>query len=201
MTGNRNQRRSLSAILITLAVIAGCVPTTVAPPTTKTANVALPTTVATPPPTTKTPRELAELERWACCDFVGGCRSNPTAITLTVYDVLKSSQLVMERFFENNPDAPDVTKAKLHQDTKEFHEALGFDDKAGTITLAGSTSQNAKFGIKGLERHWHWGLNEKSKGYDYTFTISPDGMARYYDFTASKDGRAKPRDLFRCERR
>lgn len=63
----------------------------------------------------------------------------------------------------------------------------------------GEFVESAWFEVQGLERRWNWCLNADGF-YDCAFVISVDGRGRYFNFRGS-DGQAKPRDLFKCERR
>lgn len=48
-----------------------------------------------------------------------------------------------------------------------------------------------------LDRRWDWGCAEKT-GCRYAFGIRPDGTGKFYDFSVSDDGRAKPSQIFEC---
>lgn len=56
----------------------------------------------------------------------------------------------------------------------------------------------AEYRMKGLDKRWNWGLNSNNT-FDYAITMSPDKNASYYDFSASKDGTAQPRETYRCD--
>ena len=75
----------------------------------------------------------------------------------------------------------------------------------GKVTFAGVQSY-AQYGVQGLERQWHWCLQDDDR-FDCTFTLSAGGDGTYYDFKAPStnirsDGReiAKPAGRFTCER-
>ena len=77
--------------------------------------------------------------------------------------------------------------------TANLHDGIG-EVKFGEFV------EPTRFQIQGIERRWDWCL--KSDGfYDCAFVISVDGRGRYYNFRGSDDGKAKPRDLFKCEKR
>lgn len=52
------------------------------------------------------------------------------------------------------------------------------------------------FSRDGLNYRWDWG--EK---FQYSFIIKPDGTGLYYDFSTSKDGISKPRDIYKAYKR
>ena len=56
----------------------------------------------------------------------------------------------------------------------------------------------AKYNLAGLEKRWDWGY--KSNTSSYAITLSPDGIARYYDFTMSEDGTAKSSKIYECKK-
>ena len=72
-------------------------------------------------------------------------------------------------------------------------------DGTGDVKF-GEIWEDTNFQIEGLERRWDWCLKDDGY-YDCAFVISVDGSGRYYNFRGSEDGRAKPRDLFKCTRR
>ena len=59
----------------------------------------------------------------------------------------------------------------------------------------GTTGDEALFSRQGLNLRWDWG-----DGYKYAFIIKPDGTGLYYDFSASKDGTAKPSGIYRVKK-
>ena len=67
----------------------------------------------------------------------------------------------------------------------------------GEVSVAGTTHL-ASFEIAGLNRRWDFGYNEIRDRYLYTFIVKPDGTGLYYDFSISSDGKASPRDHFKC---
>ena len=72
-------------------------------------------------------------------------------------------------------------------------------DGTGEVKF-GEILEDTKFHIQGLERRWDWCLDADGRYY-CAFVISVDGTARYYNFQGSDDGKAKPTDLFKCEKR
>ena len=74
---------------------------------------------------------------------------------------------------------------------------IGGKDFMGEVSVAG-TSHVAGFQVAGLNRRWDWGCNEKT-GCRYAFGISPDNIGKFYDFSVSDDGRAKPSQVFECQ--
>ena len=74
---------------------------------------------------------------------------------------------------------------------------IGGEDIFGEVSVAG-ISHMAQFQVAGLNRRWDWGCNEKT-GCQYTLGISPDGTGKFYDFSVSDDGRAKPSQVFECQ--
>ena len=67
----------------------------------------------------------------------------------------------------------------------------------GTVHVAGVTSYT-DFALVGLNRRWNWGL--RSSRYRFSVVIKPGGQGEYFDFDdADEDGRAKPRQIFKCE--
>lgn len=51
-----------------------------------------------------------------------------------------------------------------------------------------------------LDLRWDWGSNGYGTSYKYSFVIEPDGTGLYYDFSASKDGTAKPRGIYKVRK-
>lgn len=74
---------------------------------------------------------------------------------------------------------------------------IGGKDFMGEVSVAG-TSHVAEFQVAGLDRRWDWGCDEKT-GCRYAFGISPDNIGKFYDFSVSDDGRAKPSQVFECQ--
>ena len=73
----------------------------------------------------------------------------------------------------------------------------GSKDLIGEVSVAGVTHL-AQFQVAGLTRRWDWNCDEET-GCRYTFSIEPDSTGRYYDFSISEDGRAKARDVYKCQ--
>jgi len=77
--------------------------------------------------------------------------------------------------------------------TANLHDGIG-------RVKFGEIIEPTRFQIEGIERRWDWCL--KADGfYDCAFVISVDGRGRYYNFRGSGDGKANPRDLFKCAKR
>ena len=70
------------------------------------------------------------------------------------------------------------------------------EDILGEVSVAG-ISHMAQFQVAGLDRRWDWNCDEETCR--HAFGISPDGTGRFYDFSVSDDGRAKPRQVFECQ--
>ena len=77
--------------------------------------------------------------------------------------------------------------------TANLHDGTG-EVKFGDIVSL------TRFEIQGIERRWDWCVDAYG-AYDCAFFISVDGTGSYYNFRGSDDGRAKPRDLFKCAKR
>ncbi len=58
----------------------------------------------------------------------------------------------------------------------------------------GTEGVKAHFSRDGLDLRWDWGL--KRGEYLYSFVIQPDGTGLYYDFSTSRNGTAKPREIY-----
>jgi hypothetical protein len=66
--------------------------------------------------------------------------------------------------------------------------------KAGIINVAG-VFYDSVFTITGFDRRWDFG------NFKYSFIVSPNGDAKYYDFTSAKKGEAiSPSMFFKCRR-
>ena len=74
----------------------------------------------------------------------------------------------------------------------------GGSDGFGEVSVAGTADHPASFLIQGISRRWNFGCDEEEGAYPFSFVIEPDGTGLYYDFTASTDGRADPRDFYDC---
>ena len=73
---------------------------------------------------------------------------------------------------------------------------LTSDSRKGTGTVVfANIAEDAKFGVKGLQRRWDWCLG-RDGGYECAFVINADGSGQYTDF-GGKD-REAPSQLFRC---
>jgi len=57
---------------------------------------------------------------------------------------------------------------------------------------------SARYTMDGLEKRWDWGLDGSDYSYDYAITLDPSRTAKYFDFTASKDGTASARNYYKC---
>ena len=78
-----------------------------------------------------------------------------------------------------------------------------FRDGTGEVNFDGVV-ERTNFQIQGLERRWDWCLANDG-AFDCAFVISVDGRGSYYNFRAGEYGldgkrRAKPADLFTCEK-
>ena len=60
----------------------------------------------------------------------------------------------------------------------------------------GYTGEITSFGRYGLYYRWDWG-----EDLQYSFIIKTDGIGLYYDFTSSKDGTAKAREVYKAYKR
>jgi len=72
-------------------------------------------------------------------------------------------------------------------------------DGTGEVKF-GEIVETTRFQIQGIERRWDWCRNAEFE-YDCAFVISVDGTGSYYSFHSSDDGKAKPRDRFKCSKR
>ena len=70
-------------------------------------------------------------------------------------------------------------------------------DELAEVLVAG-TAHGASFEVAGLNRRWDFGYDAGNEKFLYAFIIKPDGTGLYYDFSMSPDGRASPRDSFKC---
>lgn len=73
----------------------------------------------------------------------------------------------------------------------------GSEDLIGEVSVAG-VIHLTQFQVAGLTRRWDWNCDEET-GCRYAFSIEPDGTGGYYDFSTSEDGRAKARDIYKCQ--
>ena len=73
---------------------------------------------------------------------------------------------------------------------------VGGKDVGGEVSVAGITHP-AYFQVAGLERRWDWDYHDEG-GFRYALIIEPDGTGKYYDFSASDDGRVEARQFFKC---
>ena len=60
------------------------------------------------------------------------------------------------------------------------------DGRSGTINTAG-IAHRARVTMEGIDRRWDFDLGANHV-YKYAFVISPDGVARYYDFSNKGPG-------------
>lgn len=58
----------------------------------------------------------------------------------------------------------------------------------------------ARYVMEGLEKRWDWALDETDRMYSYTITLTPDLVAKYYDFKLSQDRTAKAKSRYHCEK-
>ena len=58
----------------------------------------------------------------------------------------------------------------------------------------------ARHTMEGLEKRWDWDLNSNDSTYNYAMVLGLDKEASYYNLKSSKDGTAKPRELYKCEK-
>ena len=73
----------------------------------------------------------------------------------------------------------------------------GNEHGIGEVLVSG-TAHIADFRVAGIDLRWDFGDQNDRGAYPYAFTIGPDGTGAYYDFSASTDGRARPRQVFEC---
>lgn len=72
------------------------------------------------------------------------------------------------------------------------------DGHSGTIKVAGVTHQ-AYYSVAGFDRRWNFG-KDADGAFNYSFAISPTGIARYYDFSSVEWGEpAKNSQTFICK--
>ena len=107
---------------------------------------------------------------------------------------------------------PKDTKAGIeHWKCGDYFDGCGFlatncvtltanlNNDTGEVEF-GEIVEPTRFEVQGIERRWDWCLNADGS-YDCAFVISVDGRGHYYNFRGSDDGKAKPRDLFKCAKR
>ena len=70
------------------------------------------------------------------------------------------------------------------------------DNYSGTLRVAAIT-YNTQYQVQGFDRRWDFGSVKENSSYSYSFVISPDGDARYYDFTSGAS--VKPSQLMWCK--
>ena len=72
--------------------------------------------------------------------------------------------------------------------------------ESGKIKVAGVTHYT-RFKIKGFTRRWDFDLSD-DQTYNYTFTIEPNGLGRYFDFGSVKAGeKTGPSMVMECRER
>jgi len=87
---------------------------------------------------------------------------------------------------------------KYSSDTKTIRFQVGYfkENNIGFILYEdGTFGEQAYFSRQGLDLRWDWGNNAQ-----YCFAIKPDGTGLYYDFSTSKDGTAKPREIYQTRK-
>lgn len=77
-------------------------------------------------------------------------------------------------------------------------EKHGLGMGAVEFSTTGAAGHTAGFEIRGLNRHWRFGVSDGGDAFQYSFVIRPDGTGLYYDFTISNDGRALPSQVYDC---
>lgn len=78
---------------------------------------------------------------------------------------------------------------------------VGYFDKNGSrygfvLYDGGYIGELTYFSRDGLDYRWDWGSN-----WQYSIAIKPDGTALYYNFSTSKDGYSKPRNVYKAYKR
>lgn len=77
--------------------------------------------------------------------------------------------------------------------------AITFSNKqTGSIAVAG-TVQSANYSVQGFNRRWDFGKEKANGVLPYAFIITPDGTAKYYDFSMSADGKSSPSQIMHCK--
>jgi len=57
----------------------------------------------------------------------------------------------------------------------------------------------ATYSMDGIKKRWDWGLDKTDWTYDYAVVLGVDGIARYHDFSAVKDGeKVMSQSSYRC---
>lgn len=75
--------------------------------------------------------------------------------------------------------------------------AVNEDGRSGTVKVDG-VSHRARVTMEGIDRRWDFDLGSNYV-YQYAFVISPDGIARYYDFSGKGPGQTvTPAQTFVC---
>jgi hypothetical protein len=61
----------------------------------------------------------------------------------------------------------------------------------------------AMYKLNGFNHRWDFSANPetvKTRGFEYSFVIEPDGTGLYYDFSASDSGtKTRPSQVYRCK--
>jgi hypothetical protein len=95
-------------------------------------------------------------------------------------------------YFEKGGILVEVGHASLPGDYDNAGIIFGFVLYDGT-----DTGEIASYERKGINNRWDWGPN----GYDYAFTIKPDGKGHFYDFTSAPKGEEVQSDaVYKCHR-
>ena len=76
------------------------------------------------------------------------------------------------------------------------YRTLETGEKVGNVWVAG-VKHAATYRVEGINRRWDF------DGGRYAITLSPEGVARYYNFKldAAADGKAEERQRYQCKRK
>lgn len=86
-------------------------------------------------------------------------------------------------------------------DEVRFQVGYFIENKIGFVLYGnGTMGVEAYFSRDGLNLRWDWGSDGYGSSFKYSFIIEPDGTGLYYEFSASKDGTAKPRGIYKVRK-
>lgn len=86
-------------------------------------------------------------------------------------------------------------------DEVRFQVGYFLENKIGFVLYGnGTMGVEAYFSREGLNLRWDWGSDGYGTSFKYSFIIEPDGTGLYYDFSASKDGTAKTRGIYKVRK-
>lgn len=129
------------------------------------------------------------------------CASMPSTsrdrlLSISGYSVSETNFGGVERWY-----AVDKYNYDSLVDEVRFQVGYFLENGIGFILYGnGTVGEEAYFSRNGLNLRWDWGSDGYGTSYKYSFVIEPDGTGLYYDFSASKDGTAKPRGFYKVHK-